>query len=65
MSQARLPQVGDDGRHRLNCAKCGKLLLRFDPSLTGGPVEKVCERSDCRHLNVVSFNVAGPTWLGA
>lgn len=67
MPTERIPEVGDDGLRRFDCPKCGKLVFRFGPSLTGGPIELPC-RPSCRDatgkrtIHSVSFNTAGPQW---
>lgn len=64
----RIPPVGPDGLHRLNCPRCGKLILRFHPSLRGGPLEIPC-RPACRDAGgerykvTAYFNESGPDWL--
>lgn len=44
---SRIPEVGADGLRRFNCPRCGKLVFRFHPELTGGPLEIPC-RPSCR-----------------
>lgn len=56
----RIPEVGDDGLRRFNCPSCGRLMFRFHPSLTGGPVEKQCPRQSCKRLVSVRFGGAVP-----
>lgn len=62
----KIPEVGDDGLYRLDCPSCGKLVLRFDKSLKGGPIEEPCRNTSCkdkygkRTLISVTFNEIGP-----
>ncbi len=55
----RIPEIGDDGLHRLNCPKCKRLLHRFHPDLMGGPVEVLC-KPGCGELTKFYFNTGGP-----
>lgn len=48
-------------RRRLECpnSNCTKLLCRFSPGVTGGPIEFKCPQG---HVHDVYFNTAGPEW---
>lgn len=57
----RIPEIGVDGKHRLDCPKCGKLLVRHETDVHGG-FEFQCTRPSCKAILEIFFNKAGPVW---
>lgn len=55
----RVPDETDRRRQSCSTEGCEKLLFRFHPDLTGGPIEMPCPLG---HMNEVYFNTMGPAW---
>lgn len=57
----RIPKIGKDGKHRLDCPRCGKLLVRHDDDARGR-FQFQCTRPSCKEKLEIFFNEAMPVW---